>query len=430
MRIVITLLFLFVFEHVNALSLEGKVVDEKTHQPIASATLFLSYTKVNTTSQSNGTFQFHTFPSGRYELIVSCSGYKTRRIELISSALPAFLSISLTQLEKESLEFIDTTYEKNGWAKWGDIFLEQTVGFSPFSKQVSLNNPEQVKFIFNKVTNVLTAVADEPLIFDHDAFGYQIKFSLEKFEYQFNKGLIACKGYPLFQEMENKRPAQLRFRTINRNDAYHGSMMHFLRSLYRNELSVNGFQVRKITRVKNHERTRVIKLLNSRVKNDSNAHAKHADLFKKEFYSRDSIKYYKEILRQTDLIDSVSPEILSTDSIAYAIDSVTVAFYFPLPLEVTFSSWSRLKYPDKKMYEVLFYFPNLSYPDAKPVFDRISFFPKNKFPHRNKMITDKEIIILANGTYFESSYLTIDGYWSYWEGISMLLPISYLPKHP
>jgi len=114
MRIVITLLFILSVQHSNALSLEGKLLDEKTHQLIASATLFLSYTKVNTTSQSNGTFQFHTFPSGRYELIVSCSGYKTRRIELISSALPAFLSISLTPLELESPEFIDSTYEKNG----------------------------------------------------------------------------------------------------------------------------------------------------------------------------------------------------------------------------------------------------------------------------------------------------------------------------
>ncbi|MFM7357003.1 MAG: carboxypeptidase-like regulatory domain-containing protein, partial [Sediminibacterium sp.] len=67
----------FFCDNLYGQTLQGKILDEKTLQPITSATIFLSYTKVITTSLSDGNFTFPQFPSGRYELIVNCSGYKT-----------------------------------------------------------------------------------------------------------------------------------------------------------------------------------------------------------------------------------------------------------------------------------------------------------------------------------------------------------------
>ena len=289
MRFIISLLFFLSVLPTNARSLEGKLLDEKTLEPISSATIYLSYTKINTTSLSDGRFTFPQFPSGRYELIVSCSGYKTRRIELISSALPAFLSISLTPLEKESPEFIDSTYEKDGWAQWGELFLKQLIGTSKFSRDTRLKNPKQVKFIYNKVTQTLIAVAHEPLLIENKALGYWINFTLEHFEYQFNRGLIACKGYPLFREMENKRPTQISKCSFNRQMAYLGSWMHFFRSLYRNQLVEQGFEVRKIQKVVNEEYRRVKNLLYSRVNEDTSKHPS-VSLFDEKFYSKDSIQ--------------------------------------------------------------------------------------------------------------------------------------------
>lgn len=429
MKIVVTLLFLFIVEHSHALSLEGKILDEKTLQPITSATIFLSYTKVNTTSLSDGNFTFPQFPSGRYELIVNCSGYKTRRIELISSSLPAFLSISLTPLEKESPEFIDSTYEKDGWAQWGELFLKQLFGTSKFSRNTRLKNPEQVKFIYNKVTQTVIAVAHEPLLIENKAFGYWINFSLEHFEYQLNRGLIACKGYPLFGEMDIRRPTQIKEWSFNRQMAYQGSWMHFFRSLYRNQLVEQGFEVRKIQKVVNEEYRRVKNLLYSRLNMD-NAQHPSASLLDEKFYSKDSIQYYRKVLKKKgEWIDRVLPELIPSDSIAYAIDSVTVVFYYHQPLEVYFPP-PQPKYRNKRMNEILFYFPNLPSINGQPLSNRITqALTKSDFS-KNKLWTEKEVIVLANGTFFEPSYLFIGGYWAYWEGISLLLPISYLPKYP
>jgi hypothetical protein len=41
-------------------------------------------------------------------------------------------------LEKESPEFIDSTYEKDGWAQWGELFLKQLIGTSKFSRDTRL----------------------------------------------------------------------------------------------------------------------------------------------------------------------------------------------------------------------------------------------------------------------------------------------------
>ncbi len=369
-RSILLLLISFIWSSLHGQTLKGKVLDEKTLQPISSATIFLSYTKINTSSQSDGTFQFHTFPSGRYELIVSCSGYKTRRIELISSALPAFLSISLTPLEKETPEFIDSTYEKNGWSKWGELFLKQLIGTSKFSRNIHLKNPEQVKFIYNEITQTLMVVAREPLLIENKAFGYWINFSLEQFVYQYNRGLIACKGYPLFREMEYKRPAQNRDWTFNRQMAYQGSLMHFFRSLYRHQLVEQGFEVRKIEKVLKEEKRRVKNLLYNRVNMDNTKHPS-GSLFDEKFYSKDSIQYYRKIWHQGDWIDRVLPELVSVDSIAYAIDSVTVVFHCPHPLEVYFPP--RLtRYVHNRMYEILFYYSNLPTINGESLFKRDS----------------------------------------------------------
>jgi hypothetical protein len=428
MRFIISLLFFLSVLPTNARSLEGKLLDEKTLEPISSATIYLSYTKINTTSLSDGRFTFPQFPSGRYELIVSCSGYKTRRIELISSALPAFLSISLTPLEKESPEFIDSTYEKDGWAQWGELFLKQLIGTSKFSRDTRLKNPEQVKFIYNKVTQTLIAVAHEPLLIENKAFGYWINFTLEHFEYQLNRGLIACKGYPLFREMENKRPTQISKCSFNRQMAYLGSWMHFFRSLYRNQLVEQGFEVRKIQKVVNEEYRRVKNLLYSRVNEDTSKHPS-VSLFDEKFYSKDSIQYYSKIWHQGEWKDSILPELIPVDSIAYAIDSVTVVFFYHQPLEVYFPP-PQPKYRNKRMNEIQFYYPNLPTINGEPLLNRIDQTLTKLDFSKNKLLTDKEIIVMANGTYFEPSYLFISGYWAYWEGISMLLPISYIPKHP
>jgi hypothetical protein len=43
----------------------------------------------------------------------------------------------------------------------------------------------------------------------------------------------------------------------NRAEAYYGSMMHFMRSLYRNKLIEEKFEVRKLIKLSSEEQKRV-----------------------------------------------------------------------------------------------------------------------------------------------------------------------------
>ncbi|MCA6472187.1 MAG: carboxypeptidase-like regulatory domain-containing protein, partial [Chitinophagaceae bacterium] len=112
----------------HAQTLQGKVLDREGLKPVPNATLFLSNTMVSTTTRDDGSFFFPNIPSGRYELIISCTGYKTGRIEIISSSLPQNLIIQLEPYIKELNEVVVKNYEKDGWNKWGRIFTEQFIG--------------------------------------------------------------------------------------------------------------------------------------------------------------------------------------------------------------------------------------------------------------------------------------------------------------
>jgi hypothetical protein len=76
----------------------------------------------------------------------------------------------------------------------------------------------------------------------------------------------------------------------------------------------------------NEEYRRVKNLLYSRVNEDTSKHPS-VSLFDEKFYSKDSIQYYSKIWHQGEWKDSILPELIPVDSLAYAIDSVTVVFF-------------------------------------------------------------------------------------------------------
>ncbi len=70
------MLFLFFSICSFAGTIEGKVLDAATGEPLAGATVSLEHTKYKTFSNLEGRFAFRDLPSGNYELVVQMIGYK------------------------------------------------------------------------------------------------------------------------------------------------------------------------------------------------------------------------------------------------------------------------------------------------------------------------------------------------------------------
>ncbi|TAG08464.1 MAG: hypothetical protein EAZ35_08730 [Sphingobacteriia bacterium] len=355
--------------------LSGKILIAGTNIPVPSASIFLSNTSVGTVSKEDGSFSIENFPEGRYDLVVTMLGYSTYIVEINAVRLPDFLTVQLQPKAKELQEVIVEGYEKNGWKKWGDFFMQSLIGKTPNAQQCILLNKEVVRFRFSKKLNRLTAISDEPLLIRNKALGYELKYDLTAFEYNFNTQIFYYQGFPLFTEIESSSKRRNKNWERNRQETFQGSLLHFMRSLYRNQLVQDGFELRKIIR-KKEPNTRII--LNG-------VHP----------------------LTDVNMLVNIP---LTGDSIAFAIDSVTAGLQF--------SDYLQVVYLHKKMPEQ-YRLQTRGVSADQPITAELHM------PNATKVIA-----VLANGSFFMGRDLLAMAYWAWSEKLSNLLPLDYKSSTP
>lgn len=383
---------------VIAQTLNGKVLAAETKQPIAAASIFLSNTSVGTIANDKGEFTIARFPAGRFDVVVSSIGYETQIITVNSTQLPELLTVTLQPKAKQLQEVILEPYDANGWSRWGNFFMENFIGKSAFAAQCTFKNKDAIKFRFNKKLNTLKAFADEPLIIENQALGYILRYELKLFEYDFTKRTFYYQGYPLFEEMTAKRPGIAKRWAKNREEAYYGSLMHFMRCVYRNKVVEQGYELRKIIRVPNQEKIRVRQLYKSLVLSGTSTIDVNA-------IGGDSGDYYQRILREPDSKDFLINKIVPSDSIAYALNPTTAALEFTDYLQVIYTK-------KKEPYE---YYRSLGKHYADAVESEIHL--PNKIG----------VAVLANGSFYEGLNLMTALFWAWWEKAGTLLPLDYWP---
>lgn len=338
--------------------------------PVSSASVFLSNTSVGVITADDGSFTINPFPEGRYDLVVSCLGYEVYTISLSSLSLPDFLEITLKPRVQELQEVIVASYEKNGWAKWGKLFMERMLGNTPNAFDCKLLNKEVVKFRYNKKTAILHAYSEEPLRIKNAALGYDLQYDLVDFEYNFATKIFFYEGYPLFREMPYKRISQYLRWEKNRATSYDGSILHFMRSLYRNTLTAEGFQLRRVIRNTNQ----------------SNAE--------------------KPTGQQKGLVAAILVnQPLTGDSIAFAIDSLTAGLQFSGNIQVVFS---------KKSMPVEYTAQQRGVAYGQSITSEIYM------PNPSKVIS-----VISNGSFYSGRDLLSQGYWAWSEKLPDMLPLEY-----
>lgn len=377
--------------------LKGSVVDEKNN-PIPGTSIYLNNTSVGTRADDRGNFLL-IIPHGKYELIASSIGYETYIQALSSNKDSAFLTIRL-KLKNDVLETVVVEpYEKDGWEKWGRFFIENFIGQSEFAENCKIRNREVIKFRHSKKTNLLNAYADEPLVIENKSLGYTIFYQLESFTFDFNKHYLIYTGYPFFQAMKGSGN-KLKKWGNNRREAYYGSMMHFMRSLYRNQLIQDGFEVRRLQKIPNEEKIRVRAVYAG---NKGITKASGSTIAGE--INKDSSDYYSKILKQPNEHNIIGRAILPGDSIAYAAGQTTAGLYFENYLLVIY----------KKKLAPLEYRQQ---------------FPKNSTAMQSQLIliNGQPVEIEANGSYFNPTDLLSLGYWAWSEKIAAVLPFDYEPS--
>ncbi|MGZ3847131.1 MAG: carboxypeptidase-like regulatory domain-containing protein [Flavisolibacter sp.] len=378
--------------------IKGVVVDGDKGKPIPNASVFLNTTSVGAVTNAEGTFEL-TIPNGRFDLIVSSIGYETYSQTISPGTVPGYLAIRLKLKSQLMQTVIVEPYEKDGWEKWGKFFLENFIGTSAYALNCKIKNTGVIHFRNSKKKNELTAIADEPLIIENKALGYTLQYQLENFSYNFKSHYLLYTGYPFFLPMKGGAGKQKRWEK-RRSEAYFGSLMHFMRSVYRNKIAQENFEVRHLQKIPNNEKQRVKAVYSTnqrRTKKDDGT-------MMVTTINQDTANYYDKILAQEDYKDIIGRNLLPGDSIAYGIDSITAAMDF-------------------KNYLLVIYKNKLAPLEYRQQYPKSSTAMMSQIV----LINQRAVEIEANGSYYDPVDLMSTGYWAWSEKMAMMLPFDYVP---
>lgn len=98
-KLLIALLGMFSFLHVDAMTIRGKVVDSST-RPLPFASVSINELKYASSANQQGEFSIGNVSRGEYTLQVSCIGYATKRVVVIVDNEDVSVDVSL---EEESI---------------------------------------------------------------------------------------------------------------------------------------------------------------------------------------------------------------------------------------------------------------------------------------------------------------------------------------
>jgi len=267
--------------------LTGIIKDSANGKPLAGVSVFLNGTSKGTVSRNDGSFVLQGFPQGRYQLIISAIGYANYLTEINSHNLPPSLKISLSTAADELAAITVEPYLKDGWSKYGKTFLQYFIGTTENASSCTIKNKNVLRFHFSLKSNRLSVTAIEPLLIENKALGYELEYRLERFVCDFASHIVSYYGYPLFRDMPVDYDVKKKKWETNRQLAYMGSMMHFMRSLYSHSLREEGFLVKYKVPVPNIEKKRVKEIYQPNITpNDS--------------IPIDTLHHYWEVLREPD----------------------------------------------------------------------------------------------------------------------------------
>ncbi len=390
--------FIFSISYSQTHTIKGKIVTDDIQKPVANAAVYLSNTSVGTTTNDKGEFTLKFSLSGRFDLIVSSLGYETYVQNIQSNNLPEKLIITL----KNKINYLGNievrTYDKEGWLKWGNIFVENFIGTSSYANNCTIKNPNTIRFHFSEKKNELIAFSNEPIIIYNKSLGYIIHYKLEEFRINFNSKFLLYTGYPLFEEMTSDNNKTKNNWKKKREEVYFGSMMHFIRSLFKDQLNKEGFEVRALKKVTDDEITR-LHFLFEKLKNKANQIV---------VPDKDSLAYYQAVISNPNETEIVLPTLKNRNDL---LSSSTTDTTFKL---LSFTDLLEINYLKKDI-------PN-EY--VKYLANKIEMSTQKS---KIGLLNAKYVKLYSNGSYFPPQDLIAEGFWSWWEKIATMLSFDYEP---
>ncbi|HEX7844539.1 MAG TPA: carboxypeptidase-like regulatory domain-containing protein [Chitinophagaceae bacterium] len=382
-------------------TIKGRVVNVANGAAIPGSSVFITNTSKGTVSDASGNFELTDVPSGKHELVISSIGYETTVYPFSDAELPLRLRVELKIKVKELQNVTVEPYVEEGWDKWGNTFKENFLGYTANAKRCRINNEWSIRFRYFKKSDRLIAFSDVPIEIENKALGYRITYQLEDFEINFKEGLSVFMGYSLYEELDKDKKKWAR----KREEAYNGSLMHFIRSLYADSLHENGFEMRRLFKVPNEEKQRV-KNIYPVTHSSAIAGGTFVITQPKDGLHPDSTAYYRGVLRQPDFLELYGKDLLTADSVIVKRDGDYKLFYWENYLFITYKN---------ELEDAAFLQSKMQM--RSPYHQRSSLY----LPELNPLWIER------NGNYYNPRDMFFMGYWGWSDKMGDSLPLDYQP---
>ena len=216
----------------------GRVLETTTRQPLPFATVYLNGSTLGTTADKDGNYRLAKLPLGNLDMVASFVGYKPQQqvVKLLRSD-PLTLNFSLATQDVELQAVVVKGERDKAWQRQLRQFEDDMLGDTPFRDDCKITNPQVLSFGVNGTE--LTAKAGQPVQIENQALGYQLHYSLLSFRSQ--KGEMQYSGTVRFEPLTPTSAKQSDRWRRNQQQAYEGSLRHFLTSLVQGNYEQNGF---------------------------------------------------------------------------------------------------------------------------------------------------------------------------------------------
>ena len=240
-------LILLVYNIFVSQEIRGVVLDGITNLPLESVSVYFDQTTIGTTTNQKGEFTLNN-TNIKTPLIISYLGYNKKSIYKYSTVeVEEFYLFESVNLLDEII--INTN---DDWSR--DLKLKEFkrhyLGDSKRGRSCRIQNDDDLILKFNKKTKKLVATSKVPIIIKNDLLNYTININLDYFEasYSFvskNKKRLNIEKVSYFGSSHYKSyPSPLLKNVLEeRNSAYRGSVLHFMRALSKNKLNEKGYKV-------------------------------------------------------------------------------------------------------------------------------------------------------------------------------------------
>lgn len=227
-------------------TLTGIVVDKATQQPIETVAVYFDNTTIGTTTDSQGEFSIEYTDAVQSTLVISYLGFE--KVFISDFRTKNNIKIELVEadnaLDEVHIEYDDGLTRRQKLR----LFRKEFLGSSKFGKSCKILNEDDLVLKYDKQNKALYASSKVALKIENKALQYEIAYDLIDFEinfryanlntFKFTIKSVTYFGTSFYKDLKDSKKSKIE---KNRSKVYKGSVQHFMRSLYNQNLREEGY---------------------------------------------------------------------------------------------------------------------------------------------------------------------------------------------